>query len=155
MIAAAYKKRPVRFLEIYQHEDWRIKIYSISFSNEFVDTHSVAYAKENLAEWLLNKNNYSFDNYKIAVLILHEYRDGCFAIIGWWTDENMLQMHVYLAANEKPGEFKLFSDKGIVTCVWEMAVWWFERNAWIENVLMKAPKPDYEKYLLQQMNEDV
>jgi hypothetical protein len=150
-----YQKRPVRFLEVYQHDDWRIKIYSISVRNEFVNQQNVDFAKAQLSNWLEKTKNYPLENYKITTLILHEGKEGCFAIINWWIDENMMQLHVYLANNENPSHFELYSDKGIITCVWEMAVLWFERNAWVKHVLMNATAPDFEKYLAEHLNEDV
>jgi hypothetical protein len=63
----------------------------------------------------------------------------------------MLQNFVYLKANNA-AEFVLFSDKGISTCVWEMAIWWHERNAWVKHILMKNEKPDFEAYLMEHFN---
>jgi hypothetical protein len=150
-----YKPRPIRFLENYQHNDWQIKTYSISIHNEFVKQENVENAKTYLTEWFQKTDNYPLENYKIATLIIHEFKGGCYAIINWWIDENMLQQFVYLATNEKPSEFILYSDKGIITCVWEMAVLWFERNAWVENVLMNERQPDFKNYLQQHFNADV
>ncbi len=147
----AYRPRPIRFLEVFQHKDWAIKIYSISSKNEQVDELDVAFAKENLDIWLRQSKVYDLATYKIATLILHEFNGGCFAIINWWTDENMLQNFVYLKTNEA-AEFVLYSDKGISTCVWEMAVWWHERNAWVKHILMKHEKPDFEAYLMEQLH---
>jgi hypothetical protein len=154
-IKAQYKTRPVRFLELHQLDDWQIKIYSISVKNEVVQSKTVEYAKRNLAEWLSKSEIYPLDTYKTATLILHEGKEGCFAIINWWIDESMMQLFVYLATNEKPTDFVLYSHNGIVTCVWEMAVLWFERNAWVKHILMKADNPDLETYLNERLNNNV
>ena len=154
-INSAYKPRPVRFLEVYRHSDWLVKIYSISIRNEFVNESTIEYAKQQLSKWLHNSNCHTLDNYKLATLILHEGKEGCFAIINWWVDENMLQHFVYLAKNEEPTSFELYSDNGIIVCVWEMAVLWFERNAWVENILMQASDPDVNAYLNTQLNGDI
>lgn len=149
----AYKPRPIRFLELFQHNDWAIKIYSISSKKEQVNADDVALAKNNLEMWLQHSTFYNLETYKIATLILHEFNGGCFAIVNWWTDENMLQNFVYLKANNAD-EFVLYSDRGISTCVWEMAIWWHERNAWVKHILMKNEKPDFEAYLREQLNGD-
>ncbi len=150
-----YQKRPIRFLELYQHNDWTIKIYSISVNSEYVQNGHVINAKLQLDTWLQNTKLYDLETYKTATLILHEGKEGCFAIINWWIDENMLQLYAYLASNEKPTEFKLFSNNGIITCVWEMAVLWYDRNAWVENILMKSNTPDIQAYLNAQLNTDI
>lgn len=155
VIQKNYKTRPVRFMELYQHGDWMVKIYSISVKHEVVDHHWIEQAKHSLETWLKQADSYQLDTYKTATLILHEGKEGCFAILCWWIDENMLQLFVYLANDAQPDNFILYSDKGIITCVWEMAVLWFERNAWVEHVLMKADKPDIESYLNTVLNEDV
>ncbi len=85
---------------------------------------------------------------------MHEGKEGVFAIINWWIDENMLQNFVYLKKyNEQ--EFQLFSQDGICTCVWEMAVWWHERNAWVKHILCKHDRPDFQDYLNDQLNTDI
>lgn len=150
-----YRKRPVRFIEIYQYNDWQIKLYSISIQHEFVSSMNIELAKRCMPEWLKHTDNYPLNTYQIATLILHEGKEGCFAIISWWIDENMLQLHVYLSSYDQPSTFQLYSDKGMVSCVWEMAVLWFERNAWVEHVLSKPSSPDFNSYLQQHMNEDV
>lgn len=155
MSDSAYKKRPIRFLKIIEHDGWKIKAYSISCLKEVVNPGLLIYAKNNLNNWLSNNVNYNFPNYKIATLILHEGKDGCFAVINWWVNENMLQQHVYFSSYHLPNQFKFYSDNCMFACTWELAILWFERNAWVENILMKPHHPDYEKYLMQQMNEEV
>lgn len=141
-------------MEIHELDDWKIKIYSISNRNEFVQKEIVALAKSNLTQWLKNIFNYPLETYKIATLILHEGKEGCFAVINWWIDENMLQNHVYLLKKNNQKRFVNYSTKGIMACVWEIEVIWFERNNWVEHVLKKAPTPDYNNYLLQHLNKD-
>lgn len=150
-----FKTRPIRFIEIYKAANWRLKIYSISSRNEYVSDAYITNAKKHIGKWLSLSEETNLETYNIATLMLHEYKEGCFAIINWWIDENMLQHYVYLTENEMSDEFKLFSSNGIVTCVWESAVIWFERNAWVKHVLMKNENPDFESYLLEQLNDDL
>lgn len=153
-IKTKYQQRPIRFIEIHQHNNWQIKLYSISIKNEYVSTENIQNAKLHLDSWLSKSEIYNFETYKIATLILHEGKEGVFAIINWWIDENMLQNFVYLKMyNEQ--EFQLFSQDGICTCVWEMAVWWHERNAWVKHILCKHDRPDFQAYLNDQLNTDI
>src|SRR5205807_2733660 len=48
---------------------------------------------------------------------------------GWWSDQNILQHHLYGAPR-------------ISYCVWELAVRWLEREAWVETLLDKPEAPD-------------
>nr|MBK9653244.1 hypothetical protein [Bacteroidota bacterium] len=149
-----YTTRPIRFLEVYECGNWKIKIYSISIHNEFVKKETIDIAKTNISEWLKNASNYPLETYKIATLILHEGKEGCFAIINWWIDDNMLQQLVYLSNNMDQIEFKLYSDKGIITCVWELEIIWFERNAWVKHVLSNPANADFTSYLNEHLNKD-
>lgn len=150
-----YKKRPIRFIEIFEADGWQIKLYSISAKQALVPPAYIEAVKAKVPKWLEAAGCYPLDTYRVATLILHEGKEGCFAIISWWIDENMLQLFVYLTPNDQPVEFVLYSDKGIVTCVWEMAVLWHERNAWVEHVLQKASNPDFNAYLKDVLNADV
>lgn len=153
-IVNKYKTRSIRFLEIHEHNNWKIKIYSISNCNEFVSKEIVGIAKTNLGKWLENSFNYPLNTCKIATLILHEGKEGYFALINWWIDENMIQNHVYLLQKDGKKRFVNYSKKGIMACVWELEVIWFERNNWVQHVLKKAPIPDFNSYLQQHLNKD-
>ncbi len=150
---APYTSRPIRFIELFKQEDWTIKLYSISDRQEFVSPAYIVQAKQNLNSWLQKSKITPLEIYKIATLIFHECKDGCFAVINWWIDDNMLQHYVYLAksASEKFEEFS--SRNGISTCAWELSILWFERNAWVKYVLTTG-KPNFEAYLNEHLNED-
>jgi hypothetical protein len=150
-ITNKYKPRPIRFIEIYQEQEWNIKTYSISIASEFVSAENIAAVKLEIPQWLQKSKLHHFQNYKTATLIIHEGREGCFAIINWWVGENMLQHFVYLKKNGQLA-FELFSESGITTCVWEMAILWHERNAWVNHVLMNHENPDFDSYLNAQLN---
>lgn len=143
----AYEPRPARFLEIYHCGAWKVKVYGLSVKGEAISPSFVRAACSHLKGWLAQSENYALPTYDLATLILHEGREGNFAIINWWIGENMLQNHVYYSTYEDPDNFSMFSDRGIQLCVWELEVVWFEREAWIRHVLMKHEQPDYEAYL--------
>jgi hypothetical protein len=150
-----YQPRPVRFLQLYQVDGWQVKIYSISVLSERVSQANLDLALQELSGWLKSAAIYELDTYKIATLILHEGKEGCFAIVSWWIDGNMLQLFVYLADRAAPGLFRRYSDQGIVTCVWEMEVLWFERNAWIECVLKHPENPHaLDNYLATHLHSE-
>ena len=151
-IKSTYQHRSIRFLKVHQHQQWKIKIYSISHKNEFANNSLVMSAMENLENWLKLSETTTFDTYHIAILMLHDARDYQFAIINWWIDENMLQHYVYTL--NKENQFELFSDNGIVTCVWELAVLCHERNAWVKHILMKNANPDWNSYLNDHLNQN-
>lgn len=129
-------------------------MYSISINGPLVSDKNIGLVKSQLENWLSKSQLHHLPTYRIATLIIHEGREGCFAIINWWIDENMLQNFVYL---KKDGDtdFVLLSDTGITTCVWELAVWWHERNAWVNHVMLNHQHPDFEAYLQDGLNIDI
>lgn len=142
-----YKKRNIAFVKIFSHKNWRIKYYKIETENTKIQPQSFDIAKQYLPRWLKQTAHYSLDTYNLATLILHQGKEGCFAIVFWFVDENMIQLHAYLASNQEPTYFKPFSDKGIVSCIWELEVIWHERKAWIKHVLKQAQSPNLRGYL--------
>ena len=155
-IVAPYQKRPIRFLGLACCGEWTIKCYSISCKNEYASEKQIQAAKDMIPEWLLQAELTQHSLYKAATLIIHDGRDHCYAIISWWTGENMLQLFAYIADEQVPDQFHLISDKGIISCVWEMAILWFERNAWVSKFLMQPETPDaLNQYLQEQLNDDL
>ncbi len=150
-----YKTRSTRFMGTISTNGWTIKVYGISIKNAPIPNELIEHAKPNLTKWLEKSNDYPLPTYKIATLIIHEGREGVFTLLNWWIDENMLQNHVYFSTYDKPEHFEYFSDRGIMCCVWELAVMWFERNAWIKHVLSKNSKPDFTAYLNETFNAEV
>ena len=148
-----YEARPIRFIELYQHQDWTIKLYSISVLAERVSEKHLVLVKENIGKWLENSTLYNMETYRLATLIVHEGREGCFAVLNWWIGENMIQNYAYLLPYGK-NSFDCVSTNGLTMCVWEMEVMFHERNAWVQHVMQKHDKPDVESYLNAQLNTD-
>lgn len=148
MITNEFKCRAVHFIGLENCDGWTLKCYGISQVNQDIDENHLNTVRKFLPEWLKNARLTDLPTYNVGSLILHEGKEGCFAIICWWIDENMLQLFAYLAKRDKPHVFELISDKGIISCVWELEVLWFERNAWVEEVMKKNTNPKaIENYL--------
>lgn len=142
-----YQTRPVHFLQVLDCAGWKIKLYHITAYSENSNNQWVSLATSHLDKWLQQRWDFGLASYYVATLVVHQGREGCFAILSWWTDENMLQLQAYKAGYEGDPEFRLISDKGLVSCVWELAVLWHERNAWVQHILQKSIAPDFDAYL--------
>ncbi len=75
--------------------------------------------------------------------------------MGWWANENELFFHVYAANHTTPNQWQYLNSAGPIACVWDMAVVAYERDAWVQHVLMNPGGPDIEAYLAAQLNVDV
>ena len=137
IVITPFQKRPIHYIGLKEINDWTFKCYTITAENKMVSAGQINLVISNIPNWVKKTNWVEMVNYKVGVLIIHEGREGTFAIVFWWVDENMLQLFAYLASENSPENFELISDKGIVSCVWELEVIWFERNAWVQEVMMQ------------------
>ena len=164
-IASPYEARPIRFIQLTEFNGWRIKVYGISTRSELPDPAIVKAAEELTqaqlpmpAVWSAAPDSgptVSEDRYGVAILIVHEGREGNFGLVSWWVGENMLQHHVYFAPANPPFTFTDLSPTGLIACVWELAILTFERQAWIDTVLANPSGPDLDAYLTRQLATNV
>lgn len=171
-LSGPYRPRPIRWLGHARITGWEVKVYGISVVEETPPPELVDAAKA-IARRVLSRlelgpsgkdegGDTSQESgslglqvgYGVAVLIVHEARDGNFVLVGWWTGENMLCQRVFHAKPESPLDFTDIDNTGIVGCIWELAVLSFERDAWVDCVLA-APAPDVEAYLARTFEDDV
>lgn len=147
-----YQPRHIKFIEIFEQQNICFKYYSISNRNEIAEQKNREIVKQKALLWLQAMESQGFNTYQTAIVMVHEVKEGLMGIISRWIDENMLQTHVYLQNSNQPNEFHLISQNGISTCVWEIAVLWHERNAWVKHILTQHKKPDMQSYLNEQLN---
>lgn len=153
-LRAPYQPRPIRFAELYQVSNWRVKIYTISALRECPSQTLLASAKAHLPHWLAPAGVSPLADYQVATLIVHEGREGLYVVVSWWVDENMLRQYSYFADFTQPTCFRPLNAEGLLTCVWELAVLGFERAAWVKHVLQAAP-PNLEAYLQETLEAEL
>lgn len=147
-----YKKRPIRFLELFQPSGWKLKVYGIAYNRELPRPELLEAAK-NLAMEKLPQISDSI--YGVGFLGVHDGRGVNFVFLDWWQDENELHHHVFTSPTEQPSRLKEVTHTGVSACVWDLRVICFERQAWVDQVLNNPEGPDIEGYLAYQLNEDV
>lgn len=155
-LTTRYKTRPIRFLEHWEHEGWRVKVYGISAdsdrpSEELVD------AIKGVAVEILPVPAVTTDRYGIAFLYAHQGRDGGgFASVNWWGNENELFHHQYeTSADAVAGLRPITETGGSSACVWDLAVIEHERRAWVDCVLANDAGPDLHAYLTRVLEAEV
>ena len=143
-----FKERAVKYLGLYEFDDWKFKIYSLKYDETRITDGIEEIIKLEIPNWVKKKTQInSFSNYKIGTVIIHEAVDSILTIINWWVYENVLQNHVYYSEYKTPNKLEDFSNKGVQFCVWEMNIIWHERNLWVEHILKNSKKPDWKSYL--------
>ncbi|WP_369899475.1 isochorismatase [Bacillus manliponensis] len=150
-----YKKRPIRFLDTWEHEGWLMKIYGVSYENEYPREQLITVAKK-LAATILPQPAIFHDRYGVGFIGVHDGKDSSFIFIDWWSNENELNHHVYIASHETPHEFEYYTPKGLIACCWDLKILNFERDAWVQTVLNHPHgTPSLDEYMQLQFNEDV
>lgn len=160
-----YQTRPLRFLHVANLKGWHVKVYGIS-AHQTIPQALLVKAAEQLATeqlpspavWTAKPGEaliISEDRYGVAILIVHEGREGNFVLLSWWVGENMLEHYVYFTAATPPFTFEPLANPHIIACVWELAVLTFERQAWVDAVLANPSGPDLEAYLRRQFSGEV
>lgn len=151
-----YKSRPVRHLETWAHEGWRVKVYGISGTGDAPSPQLVEAIKRE-ATAKLPVPAVTDGRYGVGFLYAHEGRDrGGYASVNWWENENELFHYQYEAPPDRIGELRPIEQTGgSSACVWDLAVIEHERMAWIECVLANDAGPDLDAYLARTLDADV
>lgn len=153
VLCAPYATRSIRFLELWETQGWRMKVYGIRYRGDVPDNDVVAAAKQLTAQ-CLPVPAVANERYGVGWIIAHQARDANWLLIDWWTDENALMHHLYMSPLEQPDQLTHVSPTGLTACVWELRVVGFERQAWIDCVLASPGGPDLAAYLACRLNED-
>lgn len=61
---------------------------------------------------------------------------------------------MYVSPKDEPANLVYKTPTGLAACAWDLRVICFERQAWVEHVLMRAPDPDFSSYLAEQLHGD-
>lgn len=152
-ISEPYQTRPIRFLELWQQDGWRMKVYGIAY-NRPLPRPEVIDAARGVARQHFARQEDGIDNYRVGFMGIHDGRGANFLFFDYWACENELHHHVYVSPADQPEALEYVTPGGLIACVWDLRVLCFERRAWIDHVLAKPAAPDIDGYLAAQLNED-
>lgn len=151
----SYRKRPIRFLELWKPNGWQIKVYGISAltsdsAPNLVDPGLLAHGKATAAASAFGKPPQS-DAHGFGFLILHQGLLANWLLLDWWVNEIWLYHQLYRSPFERPSEFSRV-DSDLIACIWELRVVEFERAAWISAMLESREGSEPERYLGARLN---
>ena len=144
--------RPIRFLELFEHDGWRVKLYSVAYARDLARPELVETARR-FARQTLPQPAVTDRRYGVGFAGAHDGRGSSFVFVDWWSDENELHHHAF--ATTDPNDLtnlRNVSAGGLSVCVWDLRVQWFEREAWVKHVLRNPRGPDVEAYLAERFN---
>lgn len=141
-----YQQREVSFLGVQTIGQTQLKMYYLTSEKQKV----VALPEPALQrQWLSQGLDEAIfpGEHHVGFAIIHAADDGYYLLISTWCDANMLRHRVFTISNENRPE-PLDRTK-IIACVWELAVMFYERNCWIEQVMVaeKLESANVQRYL--------
>ena len=152
-LEAPYRTRPIRFLDYWHVDDWRMKAYGIACAGDAPQTALVEAARA-VTEARLATSGAATRHYHLGFVGIHQGKIGNFVFVDWWADENELHHHVYVSPGDEPARLEYMTPTGLAACAWDLRLIGHERDAWVETVLQGYPQPDGEAYLARVLNTD-
>lgn len=162
-----YRPRRVRFLHLASRHGTTLKVYAITMDDDDLPAGAVDAAMDAAFAYLTadappcvaaGVDWTRLPGHGAGSLVVHAGREALFAVLDYWTDENMLRHQVWAAPRAvgsiRPA-FESLSPSGIAMCVWELAVIQHERAAWLRHVLTPSGQSDIAAYLGDVLNAEL
>jgi hypothetical protein len=144
-LSERYRPRHIRFLELWEIDGWRLKVYGIS-RDHHPPGDALLSASHRFAKWVLRRPAITAERYGVGFIGVHAGRNANLVFVGWWGRENELHHHVAISPLDRPVALRPTAPGELTACVWDAAVICFERGAWVDYVLA-APQPNLDDYL--------
>lgn len=151
-LLGTYEPRPIRFQNLWDIVDWRLKVYG-THGQPAPDDRLIRGLKT-AAEEVLPRPTVTDSRYGLGFMCAHQGRTVSIGFVDWWENEDELHHKMFIADEQDLSRLHPAAEDELTACSWDLAVIGFERNAWVRHIL-KAPQPDIEAYLKEHLNEDV
>ena len=133
--------------------EWSVKLYGVGGRARNVDPALLSVA-ETIGLDALPHPASTIARYGVGFVIVHEAHAFNTIIVDWWEEVNELRHHVFRAGPGNPRMFREVTSSGESVCVWELRIQAFERQAWLDHVLLRQSGPDLASYLSTQLIEE-
>ncbi len=145
-LSEVYKKREIRFLDLWSINDLTLKAYCIIYDDRPLNDRLVEAAFET-AKQRVSESALATHHYGVGFVGIHQGKTGNFVFVDWWADENELHHHVYVSPSDFPEELAYKTPTGLAACAWDLYLIGYERDAWVRHVLANEKSPDLASYL--------
>lgn len=150
-----HETRPVRFVEMWEHAGWRMKVYSVAYRRPRARERLID-AMKRCATGVIPEPAVDERRYGVGFVYAHDGATGCFGAVNWWQDVTDLQHRSFLTTDTSdPDSLRLAPVDELQVCVWDLAVMAHERDAWYDAVLTNPQGPDLEAYVQRRLDADV
>lgn len=136
-----YAPRRVSYLGTYKIKDHTLKVYSLVAPDHKAPAVPDAAQLERLLAPGLPDPRFETDH-KVGFGILHWAGDGLYTLTNTWYDANMLRMKAFLVdeLDSDTPKMESLDHLNVITCVWELEIFKFERDQWVHSVLAQKPE---------------
>lgn len=141
-----FEPRPVCSLGVWDLAGWRLKAYGIAFGRPRPREELVEAAREVVADHL-ERTPTRHQHYGVGFVGIHDGRGENQVFIDRWINSNELLHEYYVSPSDDPTNLMVADADHNSVCVWDMALQWREREAWIRHVIGPEKEPDLEAYL--------
>jgi len=126
-VASVYAPRYVLVLDTARTDNWSLKVYWVTPEPSEPD--------QELADAAIARSLAALEGapgYGAGFLIVHRGEMATWAILWWWTDQDILRRKIWQVTD---GGMVDVGDQDYVACVWELSIVDWERKAWINHIL--------------------
>jgi len=128
-----YEPRPIEYLGLVDHKDWRLKFYSVILGQALLDRPDFGRGFR-LVLHHLPEPAVTEERAGVGFLIAHQGRGANYAVLAWWDSENELPIRVAVRRHDERGGWRPARGRESI-CVWDLQVLAFERRAYVETIL--------------------
>ncbi|MEO1366289.1 MAG: hypothetical protein AAFX50_03855 [Acidobacteriota bacterium] len=147
-------QRTVKPLELLKTDGWRVKLYAMGLDAHTLPDAELVDAARAVIVRSLPTPAIADGRYGVAFATVHAGEHGDYVVLDWWTGRDILKHHLFGAPRPHGGELRYGWPNNACCCVWELAVLWFERNAWFRHVL-DGGRGHLDGYLAERMEGTV
>ena len=144
-------ERHVSCLELLEVDGWRVKLYAMTLGDEPLPDALLEESRELIARSLptpaVNRVRSG-----AGYAIVHAGEHGDYLLLDWWHHQDLLAHHLFGAP--KGQRLRYGWPQNVCCCVFEMAVMWFERNAWYRHMLA-GDGPNLDGYLAERLEGQI
>lgn len=150
----AQLQRPVRFIGAnHPQPGWTLKWYGIQSDvgrddpATMIDPPMLKAAQEKAADVIANEGAATPNHHGVGFGIVHQGKLGNWVFVDWWADDLLLFNRLFRSGAERPLDL-VNQESAILACVWELQVFAFERDAWVNAVREeREPERQIQRYL--------
>lgn len=153
-LSTPYKTRAIRFLDLWQQQGWKLKVYGIAFQGER-PREALLRAAQAVISKALPEIPTESEHYNVGWVTVHDARGGVFVVLDWWGGENMIFQRLWIGPGDQPDLLTPGNLESPISCIWELYIAAFERIAWIHSVLANQSGQDLDVYLQTRLSEDI